>query len=449
MSLLRCWLSVVLAFVCIGSLSLAQSPAVATVAPPEVPTELFDYVAVEDESFTWKLTETQPLPGDVGKLHLVEFTSQTWQDIPWKHVLAIFEPAKIKHPEHALLYITGGSHDSKLRERDMKAGATMAVQGGFCVGYLLQVPNQPLLEDRVEDDLITETFLRYLKTKDAKWPLLFPMVKSAVRAMDVITEVSAQKWNGKVHKFVVTGASKRGWTTWLTGATDPRVAGIAPIVIDMLNMQPQMKHQIDIWGDYSVQIHDYTSKGLVKVMQEHPEIPLYRWVDPYTYREKLTMPKLLINGTNDPYWVVDALNIYWDDLKGEKHILYVPNAGHGLQGGVHLAIETIIAFVGHVAEGKPLPELQWEFDQSGDVVEITITSDVRPVKVNLWTAQSGSNDFRESKWTATDVSGAKGIYRTKYQVPADQATVLYAEAVYENNGHQFGLCTQVHRAAKK
>lgn len=447
---LRCWLSLVLALVCFCSSVPAQSPVVASAeAPTAVPTELYDYVGLEDDSFEWKLTQTEPLPGGAGKLHLVEFTSQTWQGIPWKHVLAIFEPAEIKHPEHALLYITGGSHDSKLRDRDMKAGAKMAVQGGFCVGYLLQVPNQPLLGDRVEDDLITETFLRYLKTKDAKWPLLFPMVKSAVRAMDVITEVSDQKWNGKVNKFVVTGASKRGWTTWLTGAADPRVAGIAPIVIDMLNMQPQMKHQIDIWGDYSIQIHDYTSKGLVEVMQEHPEIPLYRWVDPYTYREKLTMPKLLINGTNDPYWVVDALNIYWDDLKGEKHILYVPNAGHGLQGGAHLAVETIIAFVGHVAEGKPLPNLEWEFDQSGDVVEITITSDVRPVKVNLWTAQSGSNDFRESQWSATEVSGSEGTFRTKYQVPANQATVLYAEAVYENGDHQYGLCTQVHRAAKK
>ena len=71
-------------------------------------------------------------------------------------------------------------------------------------------------------------------------------------------------------RFVVTGGSKRGWTTWLTGAVDDRVIAIAPMVIVMLNLGPQGPNQLKVWGKYSEQIHDYVERGLMeKVADAH------------------------------------------------------------------------------------------------------------------------------------------------------------------------------------
>jgi hypothetical protein len=39
---------------------------------------------------------------------------------------------------------------------------------------------------------------------------------------------SGKTW-GPVTRFVVGGASKRGWTTWTTGIADHRVAAIVPV----------------------------------------------------------------------------------------------------------------------------------------------------------------------------------------------------------------------------
>src|SRR5437762_2893112 len=146
-----------------------------------------------------------------------------------------------------------------------------------------------LLEYVKKDDaLIAETFVRHLKTKDDSWPLLFPMVKSLVRAMDALQEFARQEWKKPVKDFIVSGGSKRGWTTWLTGAADPRVRAIAPLVIDTLNMPVQMEHQLKSFGTYSLMIKDYTERGLVPMPDTAEAKRLWSMVDPYLYRDRLT-----------------------------------------------------------------------------------------------------------------------------------------------------------------
>jgi PhoPQ-activated pathogenicity-related protein len=361
-------------------------------------------------------------------------------------------PADVRHEDIALLFITGGKIGGQPSEGDMKMGAGLARLAGVPVVFLHQVPNQPLLEGRVEDDLISETFLRYLETKDASWPLLFPMVKSAVSAMTAIQDFGQKKYGVDVERFVVTGGSKRGWTTWLTAAADDRVAGIAPIVIDTLNFEPQMKHQLEAWGEFSEQIADYTTKGLVDVMIKQPEVPLWRWVDPYTYRSKLSLPKLIINGTNDRYWTVDALSLYWNDLVGEKHIRYVPNAGHDLGDGKEGALTTLAAFTEHVAEGKPMPDLKWKYDESdkGDELRLTISATPAPKSVRLWVAKSGTRDFRDAEWKTTELTasheaGGNGdghdTFAGAAAKPESGYIAVFGEATFSDGPYDYNLST--------
>ena len=75
------------------------------------------------------------------------------------------------------------------------------------------------------------------------WPARLPMTKSAVRALDTVTEFMKSEAGGKINveTFMVAGGSKRGWTTWTTAAVDKRVVAIAPMVIDLLNKRPREK----------------------------------------------------------------------------------------------------------------------------------------------------------------------------------------------------------------
>ncbi|HEX5104761.1 MAG TPA: PhoPQ-activated protein PqaA family protein, partial [Pirellulaceae bacterium] len=282
---------------------------------------LADYVAAKDDSYAWlKRSEGSVLGCQYVELTL---TSQTWRGITWKHQLFVLKPAEINPAaRHAVLLIGGGNWRDELADPkteikmpgEAQLLAIAAQQLKTPVAILLHVPQQPIFDGKREDEIIAYTFREFLKSEDGTWPLLLPMVKSAVRGMDTVQTFAKQEWDLDVQHFTVTGASKRGWTTWLTGAVDDRVTAIAPMVIDMLNMSPQIALQKDSFGELSEQIDDY--EGLDKQINTPRGKALRKIVDPYEYRDQLTQPKLIILGTNDRYWPLDAEKNYWPDLEG-------------------------------------------------------------------------------------------------------------------------------------
>ena len=432
--------ALVVATVLPGSVTCGAEPDAA------IPDALQRYVDRPEPDYQWDLLETHET--DAGNVHELLLTSQRWQDIVWKHSLLVYEPPKVDHPRHMLVMVTGGRVGRRPDTDDMQMGLQLAALCGARIATLHQVPNQPLLGDHVEDDLITETWLKYLETGDETWPLLFPMVKSAVKAMDALTEFSADRWNTDVEGFVITGGSKRGWTSWLTPVADKRVVATAPLVIDMLNFPVQTRHQLAVWGEFSEQIHDYTSKGLVRVDNEPlspREMQLWRMMDPYTYRSQLTLPKLLVNGTNDRYWVVDAMNNYWDDLEGPKFILQVPNAGHGLDGGRESALTTVAVFFRHAALEKPLPAISWDHSNGNRQLELTVKSDTSPVEARLWSAASKSTDFREAEWTSQPMRLEQKRYRGSRKLPNPGHAAIFGELQFDFSGLVYSLTTQVFR----
>ncbi|MCE9582072.1 MAG: PhoPQ-activated pathogenicity-related family protein [Planctomycetes bacterium] len=417
---------------CQALVLFAASRAVALDPPP--------YVLATDETYKW--TEKTTTPFDGGEITVLRLTSQTWHGMKWRHWMHVIKPAKVTHPDQAMLVIAGGSNSKKEPgAMTMEVGFVrdIAVRTGSVIAIVEQVPNEPIFGGKDEDEILAYTFQQFLETKDESWPALLPMTKSVMRAMDATQAFVKQKFDLKIEKFVVTGASKRGWTTWLTAAFDNRVEAIAPMVIDTLNMPRQMKLQIESFGGFSEQIKDYTDLDLPRQMAGEDGKRLVQLIDPYAYIERLTMPKLIVLGTNDRYWPVDAVKLYYGDLKGEKHIHYCPNAGHGLGPGV---IEAVAAFYSDVLDGRERPKFDWKTEVAGGDSVTTLTASTAPIKVELWSAASETRDFRDSKWAGVEIAGDKGTWEARVKVPESGFAVYHLRMTYKAaEGQEYALCT--------
>ncbi len=406
-------------------------------------TALDRYVRKPDPTYRFELVKT--IPGKGYTIYVIDLTSQTWRtaaDVSptvWKHWLTIVKPDRV---EGAIgyLFLTGGSITSAAPDKADASYIETALATHTVAAELHGIPNEPLRftdenRERKEDEIISYTWMKYLLTGDETWPLRLPMTKAAVRAMDTITAFMAAPERGgvRVEKFLVSGGSKRGWTTWVTAAVDPRVAAIAPASIDTLNLEKAFVHHWKVYGYWSPAIKDYDDAGVMDWMNTPEYARLMQIEDPYSYRDRLTMPKYIVQAAGDQYFLPDSSRFYFDGLRGEKYLRYIPNTDHSLRNTD--ARQSLLAFYETIVKGLPRPQFTWTFEPNGD---IRVASKDKPVAVKLWQAVNPDHrDFRLEtlgpayKDTALEDRGG-GIWLAHVPPPAKGWTAYFVEMTYAN-----------------
>ena len=406
--------------------------AMAAAATGPFPDALFRYLDGASGQVSWEVGRSAE------RVHELRLRSQVWRDIPWEHRLYLCEPATPGTTD-AVLLVIAGDHDPG----GELLGLDLARRLGFPVAILYGVPVQPLFGER-EDGLIAYTFRRYLEEGDPDWPLLFPMVQSAAAALRAVGAFGEARWGHRPRRFIVSGASKRGWTTYLLAAALPgQVVGIVPMVFDALNIPVQLEHQRAFWGALSPMLAPYVDRGLF-AGEGSPRWQELMWlVDPYSYRHRLAMPKLVVLGTNDAYWPVNALSLYWNGLPEPKHVLYVPNAGHSLAEGDR-ALGSVIAFARALAFGESLPRISWEVTPGPTAVELGVQAVPDPGSARLWIATSPVRDFRGARWEDLPLPGDAGRYAAEIPRLGEGWCAFFAELVFEIGGGRLAVSTPAH-----
>jgi PhoPQ-activated pathogenicity-related protein len=445
-----------------ATLFLATAPALAqpAVQPSTArasETALDRYVAAPDGNYRYRVAGSLPASG--ATVTILDMTSQQWLsereiDRPvWTHWLTVVRPDTVKS-DVGFLYITGGENDGTVPTELDRWMIETAKDTGTVVAQLRMVPNQPLVfqddprkKPREEDDFIAYTWDKFLRTGDERWPARLPMTKAAVRALDTITAFSASAEGGAVavRRFVVMGGSKRGWTTWTTAAVDRRVVAIIPAVIDLLNVEPSFIHHWRAYGFWAPAVQDYVDHHIMEWMGTAQFRKLLKLVEPYEYRDRLTMAKFIVNASGDQFFLPDSSQFYFKDLKGEKYLRYIPNADHSLKDTD--AIQSAHAFYASIVAGTPRPRFSWTLEADGSIRVVAVD---RPASVTMWQATNpDARDFRMEtlgpayKATALEPVGPN-TWVARVEEPARGWTAFFIELTYPSGGaYPFKFTTDI------
>ncbi len=387
-------------------------------------TPLTDYVKAPDPAYTY--AQHSKTPGMGYTLHVLDMTSQSWHSNDtkpgsWRHWVTIVAPERVTSDKAMLVFTEGFSTPERPMTEVPAIFLAMALTTKSLVVIMEGFPRDPvsftdgtaLTPDSEWSEFAVETFSRFLSTGDATWPIVCPLVKAAVRAMDTVQDYAQKelKLEAPISTFLLTGDAN-GWGVWLTEVVDSRVGAIAPVGFDLLNVSAQIEHQVGFRGELSSFLNQFSLRGLMPELDTEEGERLLHIIDPYQYRAQLAIPKLvLLPGAENPYTTIDAASLYQKDLTGDTYFFAAPNLTLSrsnaflAQQGTLVEIprgygrtettrqdfrDTLQVFYHRFLVDKPMPQFRWKVEPDGSFEVLT---DDRPVEARLWLAKSDTREF--------------------------------------------------------
>lgn len=391
-------------------------------------TPLDDYVNAPDPHFQYELIKTYPEQGYT--VYVLNVTSQKWLDETivvnpiWWHYLSVVIPDVIKRPDAAFMFIEGGNNDNDIpqpTDNFVQLISLFSVSTGTIGADLQQIPNQPTRfvkdprqKNRYEDAVIAWTWKTFIENpNDANILLRLPMTKASVRAMDAIADFAKKKGVADIKKFMIAGASKRGWTTWTTAAVDKRVFGAMPIVMDMLSLNRNLHNHFRSLGGWTFAFNDYYEENITTQVDSFGIFAMQQVVDPYTYLDRYKNIKILAVTTGgDEFFLPDDTYAFWDDLiaatDGTALLRRLPNAEHSCAGHEISLFFSMRGFFLATYENKPLPVVRWARpnNRTHGIIEATVDliKGPRPKDVRVFYAKTLDNKRRDFRLVIGDPS---------------------------------------------
>ena len=407
-------------------------------------TPLDDYVRKPESVYAWHDTGFvyQKLPFK-STAHMLNVSSLEWLDTSkavgpngalWTHQVLVVVPEKVTIFNMSTVVLTGscnadrgngtGPHPPPADDEYLVVADNIAAQTGGTVVVVYQIPNckyvfpsDPSQKPREEDALIAWAWHEYIvdPAHNPEWLPRLPMAKAGFQCMKAAAEYLVQQKIADPKGWLVSGASKRGWTSWMVGATTPfkglpLVIGIAPLVPIVPDLIAEVHRQWMSYDGFTFAFADYAAVNLTQVLDGPEFKTALEIIDPIYYGDRLSqVPKVVVLSSDDEFMQFDWSDIWYSKLTGEKHLLIAPNSEHSLATGIPEILACLAAFYKSLALGiQQRPTFDYSYDSTNGAITVTIPKGMVHGKVVLRHATTFSRERRDFRWVrlANNATGA-------------------------------------------
>ncbi|MCC2646846.1 MAG: hypothetical protein K0R02_911 [Rickettsiaceae bacterium] len=430
----------------------------------------YEFTSSKFDELNKVTTETYSVYSQKWPLEQKEYYSQNL----WHHKLIIYKPETVIY-KTALLYVNGGySADiegnvvlTPPAGHEQLDFANIAQNNKAIVSEIQNVPNQFLKfegEDKPkkEDEIIAYSYKKFLENPEENiyLPAHLPMAKAVCKAMDTIQTVVLEEHNVIIDDFVLSGASKRAWAAWLATACDERVSAIIPVALDILNVRESLKSIVKTYGGKCPPaLGDYVAAGVIKQLDTPQMEKLMEIEDPLNYakdekyRDRLSIPKYVINNSGDDFFVPNSSSLYFSALPGQSNLLrYLPNSPHYFNK--KMVGDALNEYFDCHLNNIEMPKVTWSFTDHS----IDVTASHAPTFAKLWCAENPkARDFRFNKYPNgegdvkyIDSSLDHNVYEdSAYKIHAELPEIeegwqaAFVELGFDSEGHNMIVTTGV------
>ncbi len=355
----------------------------------------------------------------------VEFASILWKGKEWRHRAWIFYSAECESELGAV--VAGGPGPSGFKHFAMEFGAKAVAETCVPVLILLDVPNDQFgLE---ETELMAYSVSKALETGDMTWHLAYPMAFAYARAMTLESLFVPSHPD----RFVLSGGSKRGFTTWIVAAYDDRVVAIAPRSFNGANLTALLESHYQVYGGPVGSMAVMEAYGVLDQVNVSGHLEeLLEVYDPVSHFDELSLPVMVIFGTADQLSPPTVEWTYAPYYSGPLWFEVVPNATHTGLHSTARAAAAWRAFLAYVSGRAHLPSVEARVAYAGggcvDVVaEVSCACEscCEISDVVAWTAGSESLEGLVSAgWSPTPMEREGDLWRARVPMASSYVGVV-------------------------